>query len=194
MSTTPVIPTPADIAPTPVPPSEPDSATPNAASEQPLGEGGKKALQAERDARATAERALADLRREVEDSQKTAEQKAADDLAEARRSAESATAQALRYEVAAEKGLDIKLASRLTGATREELEADADVLMTLIPTQTKPPVYDPQAPVVPSEKSTANTDPGQVTQSDLDALEAAGNYTEINRLRREGLLDHILKG
>ena len=33
--------------------------------------------------------------------------------------------------------------------------------------------------------------PAQVTQSDLDALGAAGKYDEINRLRREGRLSHL---
>jgi len=32
----------------------------------------------------------------------------------------------LKYQIAAEKGLDLKAAARLTGTTREEIEADAD--------------------------------------------------------------------
>ena len=101
--------------------------------DEPLGAPGLKALQDERDARATAEKALADLRKEIEDGKKTAEQKAADDLAAAQREAADAGLRALRYEVAAEKGLDLKLAGRLAGATKAELEADADALKALIP-------------------------------------------------------------
>ena len=104
-----------------------------------LGDGGKRALQAERDARKQAERALADLQKQVEDANKTAEQKAAEALAEAQKASEMNAAKALRYEVAAAKGIDLKLASRLTGSTKEELEADADSLKALLaPTGPKP--------------------------------------------------------
>jgi hypothetical protein len=48
----------------------------------------------------------------------------------ARAEAAQATATALRLEVATAKGLTPKQAGRLQGATREELEADADDLLT----------------------------------------------------------------
>ncbi|UJP39334.1 hypothetical protein [Cellulomonas palmilytica] len=105
----------------------------SAAGDEPLGEGGKKALVAEREARAAAEAELAKLRKEIEDSKLSAEEKAAADLAAAQRDAAAAQLRALRYEVAADKGLDLKLAGRLTGSTRAELEADADELKSLIP-------------------------------------------------------------
>lgn len=160
--------------------------------EAPLGEGGVKALQRERDARAAADKALADLRKEIEDGKKTAEQKAADDLAAEKRTSQENAAKALRYEVAAEKGLDLKFASRLTGSTKEELEADADALMALIPTpDSTPPV--PSGPVVPGEGTGSGSGGAQVTQADLNALEAAGKYGEINELRKAGRLDHLLK-
>ncbi|MCR6706559.1 MAG: hypothetical protein NVV66_18350 [Cellulomonas sp.] len=107
-----------------------------------LGDAGKKALTVERDARAAAEKALADLRKEIEDSKKSAEEKAADDLAAAQRDAAAAELKSLRYEVAAAKGLDLKLAPRLTGATKAELEADADALKALIPAATSGPKPD----------------------------------------------------
>ncbi|MCL1871010.1 MAG: hypothetical protein FWF90_11435 [Promicromonosporaceae bacterium] len=121
-------------------------AGPEAKEDEPLGEGGKKALAAERAARTQAEKDLADLRKQIDDSKKTAEQKAADDLAAAQKAATDSAAKALRYEVAAAKGLDLKLASRLTGATQAELEADADQLKALIGEQ-KPsaPKPDPSA-------------------------------------------------
>lgn len=93
-----------------------------------LGEKGLKALKAERDARAKAEADLAALRKEIADSKLTAEQKAAADLAEAQKTAQENAAKALRYEVAASKGLDLSLAPRLVGATKADLEADADAL------------------------------------------------------------------
>lgn len=74
--------------------------------DQTLGEGGIKALKAERDARRDAEKALADANRRLADIE---------------------TAQ-LRADVARAKGLTDAQAKRLTGNTREELEADADDL------------------------------------------------------------------
>lgn len=142
-------------APTPEPPKPTPPATPSAASEskagdrpaddEKLGEAGLKALQRERDARAAAEKALAELRQEIEDSKKSAEQKAAEALENAKKAAAEAAARALRYEVAAEKGLPLALAARLTGATKEELAADADALRALIPATPPAPKPDPSA-------------------------------------------------
>lgn len=70
---------------------------------------------------------------EIEESNKTAEQKTAERVAaleEADRSKDATItgleAKLIRYEVAASKGLDLKAALRLQGSTREEIEADAD--------------------------------------------------------------------
>lgn len=70
---------------------------------------------------------------EIEESNKTAEQKTAERVAaleESDKSKDAAIAEReaklLRYEVAAAKGLDLKAALRLQGSTKEELEADAD--------------------------------------------------------------------
>src|SRR5690349_696993 len=86
-----------------------------------LGEGGKKALEAERAARRDAERRERELRARVTELE----------LSEARR------------EVAAAKGLSPAQAKRLVGTTREELEADADELLETFggngDTKTKPP-------------------------------------------------------
>lgn len=76
---------------------------------------------------------LAERLAEIEESSKTAEQKAAERAAALEESdrEKGATisgleAKLLRYEVAAAKGLDLKAALRLQGSTREEIEADAD--------------------------------------------------------------------
>lgn len=105
-----------------------------------LGDAGKQAIDRERAKAAKAERELAALRKQVEDSTKSAEQKAADDLKAAHDAVAQATAaqaaaelRALKYEVAQTKGLDLALAARLTGSTKAELEADADALLKLIP-------------------------------------------------------------
>ncbi len=100
-----------------------------------LGDAGKKALTAEREARKAAEKAAAEALariKEFEDAQKSEAEKAADALRTAQETATQSAAKALRYEVAAEKGLPLEAAARLTGSTREELLADADVLKTLI--------------------------------------------------------------
>ena len=117
-------------------PAQPDA-------DEPLREPGLKALQSERARAEKAEAALAALTKQVEDSKKSAEQKTADDLAAARAEATANAAKALRYEVAAAKGLDLKFALRLTGSTKAELEADADAFKALIGQQQGTPRPDP---------------------------------------------------
>lgn len=68
--------------------------------------------------------------KELEDADKSEIQKATDAAAAAAKRAEEAEARALRLEIAHEKGLTPSQAKRLVGATREELEADADELVT----------------------------------------------------------------
>lgn len=99
-----------------------------------LGDGGKRALAAEREARRAAEARLAKFeqaekeaeRAKLSDSERLAVER--DEHKTARAAAES---NALRYEVALDKGLSKTLAKRLVGSTREELEADADELLGL---------------------------------------------------------------
>lgn len=129
-------------------PVEPATAKPGDVSDEAwkaLGDPGKKALVAEREAHEKAKADLAALRKEIEDGKKTAEQKTADDLKAAQDAAAQNAAKALRYEVAASKGLNLQLAARLTGSTKEELEADADALKALIPDAKGTPKPDPSA-------------------------------------------------
>jgi hypothetical protein len=101
-----------------------------------LGEGGVKALQTEREARKAAEKALSEREariKELEDASKSDDQKRSERFEALEKSdrekdgtISSLQAQILRYEVAAAKGLDLAAARRLQGATREEIEADAD--------------------------------------------------------------------
>jgi hypothetical protein len=110
-----------------------------------LGDAGKRALAAERDARKAAEKTATDLAAKVqafEDAQKTDAQKSADALAAAQKAASDSAATALRYEVAAEKGIPLGAAARLTGSTREEMLADADVLKGLLGTTAPGPRPD----------------------------------------------------
>jgi hypothetical protein len=191
------IPTPADVAPK-VPthegaPSvttnpEPAAATPGAVQELPADHPLVKALAAQKD-EIKGLRGKAARLAEIEEANKTAEQKTAEALAAAQAEAAQSSAKALRYEVAAAKGLDMALAARLTGSTKEELEADADALKALIPKAPEAP-QPPAGPTVPGQQS-GGQQPALVTQSDLDALAASGKYDEINRLRREGRLSHL---
>lgn len=104
-----------------------------------LGEGGKKALQSERDARKQLEREIADLRsknKEYEDATNSAEEKQAERLAELEESSTKNALRILQYEVAADKGLPLSAATRLTGDSKEALEKDADELKKLLGTST----------------------------------------------------------
>lgn len=89
----------------------------------PLGAPGLAALQAERDARAVAEKRL----KEFEDRDKTEAEKTAERLAAAEKRASELEAKALRAEVAAAKGVPAGL---LTGSSQADLEASADALIT----------------------------------------------------------------
>ncbi|MEU8186021.1 hypothetical protein [Micromonospora carbonacea] len=68
--------------------------------------------------------------KEYEDRDKSEAEKTAERLTAAEQRAEQAELRALRLEVAAEKGLTPAQAKRLVGASREELEADADDILT----------------------------------------------------------------
>ncbi len=106
--------------------------------------GAKKALDQERAARKAAEKSAADLEarlKAIEDKDKSEGQKAADSAVKAEAARVAAEARADRLEVAMAKGLTPAQAKRLQGATRDELEADADDLLeTFKPAEAvKPP-------------------------------------------------------
>lgn len=96
-----------------------------------LGDGGKRALDAERKARRTAEKELKELRarvQEIEDGEKSEVEKLQAQVASLTKQADAAQAKADRFEVAAAKGLSLAQARRLVGATKDELEDDADAM------------------------------------------------------------------
>jgi hypothetical protein len=116
-------------------PKDPDDpATGDPAPDKPdLGDPGKKALEAERKARRDAERQLremGDQLKQLQDKDKSDSERLTEKVTQLEKDLATATARADRYEVALEKGLDMTRAKRLTGSTREELEADADELIT----------------------------------------------------------------
>lgn len=128
--------------PDPQPQDPPKPSPPQPKADEPLGEGGKKALEAEREAAKTAKAEAAELRaklKEYEDWDKTEEQKRAEKLEELTRTAQASQRTAMQYEVAAKAGIPLSLATRLNGGTREEMTQDAEELSTLIGHQDKQP-------------------------------------------------------
>lgn len=91
-----------------------------------------------REANAKARELKAQLEAQTDASKPLEEQ-----VTDSNKKAAEAELRATRLEVAAEAGIDLKLASRLSGATREELLADAEAFKPLIgataPTPTVPP-------------------------------------------------------
>lgn len=104
-----------------------------------LGDGGKNAIAAEREARKQAEKRAAAAEKAVKeyaDRDKTELEKAVERAAEAEKRAAAAESQALRSNIAAAKGVP---ASSLTGTTEEELTASADALIAWRDQQVTPP-------------------------------------------------------
>jgi len=105
----------------------------------------KAALKTEREnakaAKAKADDALAKLAAEekkvkgFEDRDKTEQEKLEQKAADAEKAKEAAEHKLLRLEVASDKKLPPKLAARLVGDTKAELEADADELLKDVKTE-----------------------------------------------------------
>lgn len=126
-------------------PSEPPAEPP---AKDDLGDGGKKALDAERAAARAAKKQVADLEaklKEYEDRDKSETEKLSERVAAAEKRAADAEAKAARAEVAIVSKLTEAQASRLRGTTREELLADAEAMKAewATPDQPAPP---PSAP------------------------------------------------
>lgn len=98
-----------------------------------LGDTGKKALAAERDARKAAEKELAKYRK-AEQDRADADKTEAEKRAAAEQRATDAELRATRLEVAHAKGLTPAQAKRLVGSTQAEIEADADEILRDFPT------------------------------------------------------------
>lgn len=70
---------------------------------------------------------------ELEAAKKSNEERLADELTSIRKENDGLKLDKLRAEIVAAKGLPPKLAKRLTGSTREEMEADAEELLEDMP-------------------------------------------------------------
>jgi colicin import membrane protein len=116
---------------TAVPAAEP-AAEPTQEPEETLGENGVKALQAEREARKAAEKAVADLNAKLqglEDAKLSDIERANKAAADAAAELASLRTENARSKVALEKGVPADLIEFLTGDTAEDMAAKADVLM-----------------------------------------------------------------
>lgn len=140
-----------------------------AKADEPLGTAGLKALQEEREARATAEKKATELEARLQ----AIEQEKLSDLEKANLAAQQATEEAeklradltqrdvdlLRQKVGAESKLPPELIARLQGDDEESLRSDAKKLAELVPDNPSPfPKADPSQGgrgTVPNE-STAN--------------------------------------
>jgi hypothetical protein len=112
---------------------------------------------------------------ELEDSQKSEIEKANERVTTAEKAAQEATLRADRLQVAHEKGLTPAQAKRLVGATREELEADADEIIEAFPAKDapKPP---------PSQRPRADLRPtGSDPTEDPDVIDPAKLAESIPR-------------
>lgn len=103
---------------------------------------------------------LAQKARELQESQKTESEKLTERLTGAEKRAQEAELRALRLEVAADKGLTPAQARRLVGTSKEELEEDADDLLSSFGAKndTKP---TPKVPGRPKEKLRGGGDPDE---------------------------------
>lgn len=166
--------------PTPTQPAAGGEAEP-ATGEAALGDPGKRALAAERDARRTAETALRDARARAE----AADTQHATELAEARKAAEEAAAQAeaarvelAREQIARRHGLSDDDTALLTGSA-EHMEALAARLAATRPAG-KPAIREGAMPQL-------NTTPAQ----EAAAAEAAGDRQAALAAKTRQLLQMI---
>lgn len=179
-------PTPGDPAPNPTNPPADPPVDPPKPDDKPLGPAGEKALREEREARKALERQLAELAplkqladllggKPTGDAKTDLEQLTERLDGYERQIAEERMAR-WRAEIVAEKGLTPALAERLRGSTREELAADADALLALIPAAPRNPQPDP------SQGSRGGV-------PDLAALiaaaEKAGDWQSVIALKRQ---------
>lgn len=149
--------------------------TPATGEPDKLGEGGVKALQAERQRAKDLEREVARLRplaekgEQLEQASKSEVERLTEQLEDARRTGSTATVERDRLRVAIAKGLTPAQAKRLVGTTEEELAADADELLADLGASKPDPVTPPGRPREAMPRG--GTDPtGEPAVDDVDKL------------------------
>lgn len=122
--------------------SKPEQGEPAGADDETLGEGGKKALKAEREARTAAERQAAEFKAKldkIEAANLSDLERAQKEAKDAQEAAAKATTEALRFRVAAQNGISDEDAELfLTGSDAETLNRQATRLKERTPTAPKP--------------------------------------------------------
>jgi hypothetical protein len=78
----------------------------------------------------------------IEDGEKSESQKLTEKVSALEKRANDAEGRLIRYEVAADRKLDMQAATFLTGTTREEIEASADELAKLLKDRKPPSSFD----------------------------------------------------
>ena len=122
--------------------------------------------------------------REYETSQKSEHEKLADELARVQAEASQASAELLRFKIAAEKGISGEATKLLKGTTQEELESEAELLLSLIANQSKPKTPLPDE----NQGKPAPATIGQLTEADLKNMSPA----DILKAKAAGQLDDLL--
>ncbi|MGL4300285.1 MAG: hypothetical protein ACRCW4_14550 [Candidatus Neomicrothrix subdominans] len=189
----------------PAPPADPTPAPEPDPTPAQLGDAGKRALDAERAARRQLEARLKELEplaeqaRKAEEGRKTAEQKLTEKLTAAETKATTAEVELMRFRAAlakAPQGLELaeleKMARRLTGATPEELEADAAELFALFTPPAPPPAApsagNGQRPVEQLRPGALPTQPQPTLVDQIVAAEKAGDTRLAMRLKSQQLM------
>ena len=122
--------------------------------------------------------------REYESAQKPIQERLAEELAQAKAESSDAAAKLLRYEIAAAKGITGEATKLLKGSTQDELEAEADLLLSLIASQSKPNITLPDV----NQGKPATNAVGQLSRDDLKGM----TPVQINEAKAAGRLNEIL--
>ena len=102
---------------------------------------------------------LAQKARELEEAQKSEQEKLQDQLRTLQQQNEQSATETARLTVALSKGLTEVQARRLVGSTVEELEADAEELLASFKTDDPPPNRRPQEKLRPGASPDAEPEP-----------------------------------
>lgn len=170
------------------PPATPPAAPTEQKPEDTLGDAGKRALDAEREARKAAEKAAREAQAKVkqyEDAGKSELEKAQTTAADAAKDAETARGELARLRAALKAGLDPELADRLKGSTPDELAADAASLAekfgkAATGSATPPGSFDGGAQP-PTPKKSLSEQIGEAT--------AKGDWETVNKLNAQMLME-----
>lgn len=122
--------------------------------------------------------------REYEEAQKPLQERMAAELTQTKAEAAQAQAELLRFRIASEKGITGEATRLLKGTTQEELESEAELLLSLIANQSKPKSPLPDE----NQGKPSQAQVGQLTEADLKNM----SPSDIMKAKAEGRLDDLL--